>query len=88
MKTVYKYKLSLVAASEVILMPAHSLPLSVNFQGDELFMWVQVDTGRAGVKRKFEVFGTGRAMPDKVWHRYIGTAHKDNGLVLHLFEIL
>jgi len=87
MKTIYKYKLSPLAASEVITMPAHSLPLSVSFQRNELFMWVQVDTCRVDVERKFEVFGTGHDMPNDVSHRYIGTAHEDSGLVFHLFEI-
>lgn len=85
MITVHKFPL-LRQHRQTILLPARAKLLSVAFQGNELFLWAQVDTDRPNVERSIHVYGTGHELMDDDL-KYIGTAHLDPiGLVFHVFE--
>jgi hypothetical protein len=85
MQTVWKYMLQ--SSSELDL-PKEAQILSVHEQGDNVCMWVLVDSEAEKEKRKFVVFGTGHEIPDHPM-KFIGTVHIRNGaLVFHIFEII
>ena len=84
MLTVYSYE---IVISSTLLLPSGAEILSVSFQHGRVFLWAKVDTSLVKEARHFNVFGTGHIMPYDRAYRFIGTAHTDNGLVLHVFEI-
>lgn len=89
MKTVWKYIIE--PSSPTIEMPVCAEVLSVAFQGDDLCLWAIVDNKYpTGASRTFEAFGTGHEIPVLmgVDYKFVGTAHADSGLVLHVFEVL
>jgi hypothetical protein len=87
MRTVYKYSLDAVAASEdVLMLPAAAQILTAAFQGDVLQVWALVDTLAPLRARRFGVYGTGHPIPQQR-QVYIATAFT-GPLVFHVFEIL
>lgn len=89
MKTAWKYTID--GLSKTIEMPVCAEVLSVAFQGDDLCLWVMVDSKYPiGPSRTFEAFGTGHEIPVLmgVDYNFVGTAHADSGLVFHVFEVL
>lgn len=63
--------------------------LKVDFQGDDLCLWAEVDTENNMVVRNFHVFGTGQKIPYNmgVDFEYVDTAFIGN-LVFHIYERL
>ena len=88
MKKVLKYKLEPRVSNnktESVKMPPEARYLHVGFQGDDMYLWAEVDTDMAEVYRTFEVFGTGHEMSDGP-RTFIGTAHLNNyQQVFHIY---
>ena len=98
MRTIHRFPLKL-RDSQVIDMPAHAQPLSVQMKGDVICLWAQVDTDQAPVPRTIEIYGTGRPLPRfEITHdtdpkqdgprQYLGTVVEDDSFVWHVFEKL
>lgn len=86
-KTIWKYEL---VPNDLITieMPKDAQILSVNSQGDNVFLWALVDPIELTESRKFMVFGTGHDVPD-INLSFIGTFMLfKGGLVFHVFECL
>lgn len=90
MKTIYKYQLQIVD-HQLVQIPKKATFLSVQFQENQLCMWLIVDTERMDLEAAhISIFGTGHELPDSVdsakyW--YLGTVQQFNGkLVWHIFE--
>lgn len=66
-------------------MPAGAKVLSVGAIGEEIFVWADVDTKAAPVKRWFIIIGTGWNI-DVPLQQFIGTVIFPNQLVFHVFE--
>ncbi len=69
-------------------MPKYAKVLSVAFQGEDFCLWAEVDETNDTETRDFEIVGTGWDIPTEGYNVFIGTAHKDDGLVFHAFELL
>ncbi len=86
MTTVCKYELSKTIETK-LEMPAGAQPLRVDVIGRHMFLWALVDPAMTVTQfRCFEVFGTGREIPDAK-RKFINTFFADGGrLVFHAFE--
>lgn len=85
MLTVYKYALARVTR-QTIALPKRARILCAEFQGNELFLWAQVDTNEPHRERYIHIYGTGHDMKDEDL-LYINTVHlQDIGMVYHVFE--
>lgn len=90
--TIWKYVVPVnvltVSATTVFHIPSSARFLHCREQHEGIAMWFLVNPDKERVDRKFQLFGTGHALPamrDKV---YYGTGIFDDGhLVLHLFEV-
>ena len=78
---VYKY-----VVTPAIEIPEGGEILSVHAQEDAVFLWVKVDPDAPTELRRFHLYGTGHDINTYEPLEYIGTAHLDNGLVVHAFE--
>lgn len=87
MITVWKYKISLEYGEKIsIEMPSDNEILSIGVIGDELFMWVRLDTESQPARTKIRICGTGHECPESA--RFLGTAIMFDGqLVLHVFRV-
>lgn len=84
MYTIYKYPLKLVDTQRIRISEI-SLPLSVQFQGKDLFMWVEHDTTQPLIDRIVHIVGTGEDIPLEILlSRYVGTV-QNNGFVWHIY---
>ena len=71
--------------------PSHSSPLSVGFQGEDLFLWARVIEGNELALNIFVVVPTGGTLPDYGTQVFIGTAHTEtpfSRLVFHVFQCI
>lgn len=84
MRTVYKYEL---LPNVKIEMPIGAALRTVMSQGDQLFLWAEIDTTKPTEMREFQVFGTGHEIPNKPGLSFIGTAQM-GPLVWHVYEVL
>lgn len=76
MRTIYKYPLDLVR-EQVIEAPIPAKVKAVKVQGDQLCVWIQVDSQCVGPnywprQRHFIIVGTGQELPSQNYH-YIDT---------------
>lgn len=94
MKTIYKYELH---PSEIgtgvfpVMMPHDAKYLHVDAQGDQIFIWAEIDTESSLLEHHFEVFGTGSEMQVDmgVERKYVGSLMMHNGaLVFHVYHRL
>ena len=89
MKSVFKYKLEPKigeSKTEPVTMPVDAKYLHVGFQGEDMYLWAEVDTDLCDVYHTFEVFGTGHEMSDES-RNFIGTAQLNNyQLVFHIYS--
>ena len=83
MITVYKYTLLPTCTLEL---PEGAEILTVGAQGEDICIWVKVDTDKPTVKRSFQTYGTGMEMDSNKNHDFIGTTFLGS-LVFHTFEI-
>lgn len=92
MKTIYKYQLSLVRATATckpVIMPFEARILHVGAQGDDMFIWAEIDTEASGMEWFFEVFGTGHEMLEDmgVERHHIGSLMMHDGAsVFHVYH--
>ena len=88
MRRVFKYKISDVEDYTIIKIPFNSVLLSVDTQGDELFLWASVeDSESKTVLRTIRVAGTGHPINDTILG-FLGTVKQQNdSLVWHIFEV-
>tara|TARA_R100000951_G_scaffold115091_1_gene122045 strand:+ start:417 stop:734 length:318 start_codon:yes stop_codon:yes gene_type:complete len=92
MRTIYKYQLKTQPCTyrtEAVLMPNDAKILHVGAQGDEMFVWAEVDTERSVIGFEFEVFGTGHEMYEDmgVERNHIGSLMMHDGdLVFHVYH--
>ena len=86
MLTVYKYVVDLYDSE--IELPKCAKVLTVAYQGEDLCMWVEVDTDNEKEIRYFHIFGTGHNIPYTIKSKfeYVGTGFLYNGLVFHVYE--
>ena len=85
MTAIYKYIIN--PDNQSTLMPEGAKILSVGFQREDFCIWAEVEPGKPVEPRNFSVFRTGWVIPQGIGeHKYIGTAHMDNGLVFHAYE--
>lgn len=90
MKTIWKFPLRITDA-QTIEMPDGAEILTAQFQGDELCLWVMVDSEKPKRERVIEIFGTGNPIwvDMGVQRKFIATAQQpDMPLVWHIFESL
>jgi len=86
MATIWKYALN--PGTNCIKVPGLDEPLSVGFQGEQLYIWCLVDPDKAGREHYFLATITGRELPGgDVLGMFIGTAQSPTGIVAHVFEI-
>ena len=92
MKVIYKYELH---PSDVgtgvfpVVMPHDAKYLHVGAQGNQMFIWVEVDTESSTLEHTFEVFGTGHKMYEDmgVERKHIGSLMMSDGaLVFHVYH--
>lgn len=83
MKRVNKYAIN--ESGQRVSMPIGAKFLHVQRQGNNLCLWVEVETHKPFEERVFEVIGTGYEVAANL--KYVGTAvFEVSGLVLHLYE--
>lgn len=75
-------------AKHQIATHADSLVLDVQVQGLHLVAWTLVNLESEKVMRTFNVYMTGEWVELDANHHYIKTLQKENGIVVHVFEIL
>lgn len=86
MKTIYKYEIEFNGGA--IEMPTGAIVIHAAVQGEDFFIWVEVDTDNPKEDRRFEVFCTGEPMPTVETSRvYISTAFR-GAFVFHVYERL
>lgn len=92
MKTIYKYELKAVChqnLTEPVMMPHDAKILQVGAQGDDMFIWAEIDTESSVIERHFEIFCTGHEMQVDmgVEREYIGSLMMHGGAVIfHVYH--
>lgn len=86
MKTVFKY--AITGHRSVVSLPDGAVVLSVNAQGDDMFLWALVDAELpARTERVFRVYATGQPIAYDTNLQYIGTVFMYRAtMVFHVFE--
>jgi len=82
----YIWKYTLKAMHTTLAIPKGGNILSVQFQGNEIVMWVLVDPVMEKVNRNIIMFWTGEIISDTEGLDYLGTVQTD--LVYHVFELV
>ncbi len=83
MQTIHKFTLE-ITDEQFIPMPSGSMPLTAQFQGNDLVVWSLIETDEPTIERRFTIFGTGNPMQGQ--GRYLATAQDPRrGLVWHVF---
>ena len=86
MKTIYKYQINIDDSFTEIPLPINYKIVKVDNFGDEVFMWVELETDHVIVNtQKFRIYGTGHKINKN--DQYIGTAILRNGYVWHVYKI-
>lgn len=88
MRRVFKYKINDTEDYTIINIPFNSVLLSVDTQGDEIFLWASAEDSETRiVKRKIRVAGTGHPIKDTVL-QFLGTVKQmADSLIWHIFEV-
>ena len=82
MKTIWKYTLKFRRTQEIILRKQAQI-LSVQYQADELCLWVLLDTDEVEETCRIHIIGTGFAIDEKLDY-HIGTVQQGS-YVWHIF---
>lgn len=87
MRTIWKFQLPTSSTNPIVLtMPVGAEILDVQMQAGIPTLWALVDTRIDVETRRFEIYGTGHALPD-AHRRHVGTV-QEGPLVWHVFEQL
>lgn len=79
---IYKYILN---EDTTLELPFGAVVLTVAAQGDDICIWISVNTAASPAKRRFQTVATGSPTPDGM---HIGTSFLYEGrLVFHTFEV-
>jgi hypothetical protein len=87
MKTIFKYPLR-ITDMQPVMMPMGARPLAVQFQGETLCLWAEVDDSRKLRQSRFVyIVGTGRPRDDLPGDaRHIATVqHPTEDFVWHVY---
>lgn len=83
---VWKFELYLGESSRTLEVPGGWVPLSIQWQGDQLYLWALVAPDSMKVSRTIRCFGTGQGLTGPGGSlSYIDTV-QDDSLVWHFFE--
>ncbi len=83
--TIWKFEIG-PEAEQTIETPKLWDPLHVDFQGNNMVIWAEVDSRSEMIERTIGIRGTGTPLPDKSWQwLYIGTVQSRNGFVWHVY---
>lgn len=82
MKTIYKYN---ITSDDCVINMPDSTILTIQYQGDQLCLWAEVNPSSAVGPHHFRVFGTGHDIPS-ISRKHLGTVQKD-GYVWHVYEV-
>lgn len=86
MKTIYKYPFKISAVVEIDL-PFGSRVLTIQPQGNEVFLWALVDSEeKQMLKSRFCVYGTGQPAFELISYLRYFTTIQVNGFVWHIFQ--
>ena len=87
MRTVYEYEINPSYESQTINVPIASVIVNVDMKGDQICLWIEVDTLMDKYDREFKVFETNSNM-DKLDHssKHVGTV-LDGLMSWHVYEI-
>ena len=80
-RQIFKFPIALSAEPTIVNSPIVEI-LDVEFQGDNLCVWVEVDDGPSE-EFPFYIVGTGHPVPDEAVD-HIGTVHR-SGYVWHVY---
>lgn len=80
---IYKYKLK-IEHVQTIKMPANARILSIQAQGNELWLWAEVFSANDLSERTFRIYGTGQAFVRGA-DVYLATVQV-NSFVWHIYE--
>lgn len=84
MRTVYKYPLEITDEQEITAAKGWR-PLAVQKQGNDCYLWAEVDDQARLVPHKVYVHGTGHQLDPNAIH-YVGTLQLAGGaLIFHVF---
>ena len=92
MKTIFKYELKISGRknlTEAVTMPWDARYLYVGAQGDQMFIWAEVNTESSITEHNFEIFGTGDELQCDmgVDRCHIGSLMMfDGSLVFHVYH--
>lgn len=87
MRTVFKYPLE-IANEQTIDLPIGAKPLSVQMQGEWIYLWAEVDTDSKPFPYTVRVFGMGHLLPKEAM-KHLGTVQQLDGmLVWHVYIML
>ena len=86
MQTIWKFPIYVID-SQPVKMPKGAEILTVQLQGDQIYLWAMVDDGAKPETRIIEVFGTGNPIPVNMGtnRTFIGT-FQSPPCVWHVFE--
>lgn len=82
---IWKFKLELTGTQTIAVREGATI-LSVDFQRDDLCLWVLLDTNKPVEHKIIDLFGTGHLVPPTK-KRFIGTVQQHT-FVWHIFERL
>lgn len=84
---ILKYPLPQIIGEIIeVEMPDRWAICDINHQGDELFLWANVDTDEPVTANKFIIYGTGWEIRDMENLSFLKTVHMPNGMVWHVFS--
>ena len=87
MKAILKFEINQINSSA--MMPVGAKLLTAQGQKDTICVWAEVDTDAPSERVPFDVFGTGRIIPEGMGidREYVGTAQiHDGDLVFHVYK--
>ncbi len=85
MRTIWKYKIPLVAGEFTLSMPVGGRVLLVGLQGRDPVLWAEVELGAEKTSYRFVLVGTGGAVPDAPC-RFVGT-YQAGWFVGHVYQL-
>lgn len=88
-KIITKHKLILFGGPQIITTGKEPEVLTVQYQGDDIMVWVLSEHTLKGGKIAIEIYGTGHfvEVASTTPRKFISTVQQD-GLVWHIFQLL
>lgn len=89
MITIYKYPLAITDEQTIEIFRQHRI-LSIQYQGDKLMMWAQVDTETQKIEKRMYIYGTGHELNPTKYppKRHVATViTPDQVFVWHIYEV-